>query len=115
MDIDSAEFAVDEAMKSGARFADARVEKTVYNGFLMKNGVPQVSAFEDAVGLGIRVFIGRTLGFAATNDISPKGMKKAVDAAIRDARNAAFIGNDVSLTMEKTSRAKYRVDEKKKA
>ncbi|MBI3033960.1 TldD/PmbA family protein [Candidatus Woesearchaeota archaeon] len=112
VDFDSAEFALESALKQGAKFADIRLERSVYNGFLLKNGIPEVSAFDDSTGMGIRVFINRTVGFSATNNLSRDGIRNAVNWAIKDAKSCSRLKNSISLTKAKPHIDKYKVVQK---
>ena len=40
MDLDIAEFAVEQALSLGAKYADVRLETTRTNEFILKNGIP---------------------------------------------------------------------------
>ena len=66
MDLDLAHFALDEALKLGATYADVRLETTNANGFILKNGVPQMAGFDRMHGIGIRVRADGCFGFAST-------------------------------------------------
>lgn len=114
LDFDSSEYALSLAMKAGADFADARLERNVSNSFLLKNGVAEVSSFDDSRGIGVRVLVQNTLGFACTNDLSKKGVSKIVEYAIRDAKACARIKNNVRLAGSKPFKASYEVRQKKK-
>src|SRR3989338_5094135 len=111
-DFDLAEFAVERALRKGAKFADARLENDSFNSFLLKNGVAEVSGFEDSSGLGVRVLVDRTAGFAATNNLSREGVKAAVDAAVRDAKRCSKLDNGIVLCRGEPNRAKYEVKQK---
>ncbi len=111
-DFDLAEFAVGRALKQGAKFADARLENDSFNSFLLKNGVAEVSGFEDSSGLGVRVLVDRTAGFAATNNLSRASVKAAVDAAIRDAKRCSKLDNGIVLCRGEPNSAKYEVRQK---
>ncbi|MBI4438518.1 TldD/PmbA family protein [Candidatus Woesearchaeota archaeon] len=113
LDSDLAEFAVDYSMKLGARFADARLERGVYNSFLLKNGVAQVSSFEEVSGIGVRVLVRSTLGFAATNVLGRQGVREAVKSAVRDAGRCSGLRNGVRLSKCRAVRSRYEVRERK--
>ncbi|MBI2133230.1 TldD/PmbA family protein [Candidatus Woesearchaeota archaeon] len=109
---DLADYAIELASRKGAAFADARYEKKLYNGFLLKNGIVQSSAFEEFEGIGVRVNINGTVGFACTNTLSRIGIKKAVEFAIRDSKAISGLNNGVFLRKSSPAISKYSVKEK---
>ncbi len=112
LNIDSAELAIKTAVSLGAKFADVRLEKKIYNGFLLKNGVVQASSFDENYGLGVRVLINGTLGFSSTNDLSVHGVKNAVSFAIKDAKSFSRMNNGIDLLGSKSYLKDYSVKEK---
>ncbi len=110
--IDSAELALKTAIGLGSKFADVRLEKKLYNGFLLKNGVVQASSFDETAGIGIRVLVNGTVGFSATNDLSAKGIKNAVSFAVRDAKSLSRMDNNVSLWKSQAHYDDYSIKEK---
>lgn len=114
LDLDLATFAVDYARKIGASYADARLESTAVNGFVLKNGVPQVSGFDIVQGIGVRIVMNRTLGFASTNDISREKIREIVEKAAKLTAAASRIGEKVRLSDEGAEVASYEVKQKVK-
>ncbi len=114
IDFDAADSALRYAMMQGVKFADVRLEQSTSTGFLMKNGVVQISSFEDLSGIGIRVLINGTAGFAGTDDLSREGLKRVVSAAVKDAKACSRIDNRVKLSKAEAYEAKYEVRQKEK-
>ncbi|MBI2145244.1 TldD/PmbA family protein [Candidatus Woesearchaeota archaeon] len=114
LDLDLAHFAIDYARKVGASYADARLEATVVNGFVLKNGVPQVAGFDRVSGLGLRVVIKGTLGFASTNILSRENLKRVVERAVKVTSAASSIGEKVRFSPEGAAVASYDVKQKVK-
>lgn len=114
LDLDLAQFAVDFARETGATYADARLESTVANGFVLKNGVPQVSGFDRVSGIGVRVVVNGSLGFACTNDLSKSNVRRVVEKAAKITQAASSIGEKARLAPEKTEVASYMVRQKEK-
>ncbi len=112
LDLDLASFAVDYARKIGSSYADARLESTALNGFVLKNGVPQIAGFDRVVGIGIRIVMNNTLGFASTNDTSRKNIKETVDKAAKLTAAASKIGEKVKFSPAPAGIANYKVSEK---
>ncbi|MBI2143325.1 TldD/PmbA family protein [Candidatus Woesearchaeota archaeon] len=114
LDLDLALFAIEYARKIGASYADARLEATAVNGFVLKNGVPQVAGFDRVQGIGVRVIIDSTLGFASTNNISRENIKRVVEKAAKLTTAASRIGEKVKLSDAEAEVAGYEVKQKVK-
>jgi TldD protein len=112
IDLDLAEFVIDYAKKIGASYADARLESTAANGFVLKNGIPQISGFDRAKGIGVRVVIKGTLGFASTNDLSKESVKRVVEKAAKLTGYASKIGEKVKFSDVEAHVANYKVKQK---
>ncbi len=114
LDLDLATFAVDYARKIGASYADARLESSAVNGFVLKNGVPQMSGFDTVQGIGVRVVMNRTLGFASTNNISREKIREVVEKAVKLTAAASRIGEKIVMSEAKPETASYEVRQKVK-
>jgi TldD protein len=84
-----AEEAVSKALSAGASYAEARVQNTRGRQYILKNGEPQPSFFAEGYGIGIRVISRGALGFAATNDMSPKVVDGLAQTAVKLAKASA--------------------------
>lgn len=112
LDLDLALFAIDYARKIGASYADARLESTAVNGFVLKNGVPQVAGFDRVQGIGVRIVMNSTLGFASTNNISRESIKSIVEKAAKLTAAASKIGEKIKMSEAKPEVASYEVKQK---
>jgi TldD protein len=83
-----ADYAIKFAKELGADYAEARVENTAGNSFLFKNGVLEGSEFGEGTGLGVRLLINNTIGFATTNILTEESVKSAVKKALELAKSA---------------------------
>ncbi len=113
MNLDLAHFAIDYAQAQGASYADARMESTKTNDFILKNGVPQMAGFDRVQGLSVRVSVNRCFGFSSTNVLSKESIKAAVDRAIKVSRAASKISEPAIMTEEDVHEAQYEVAQKK--
>lgn len=84
-----AERALDAATRNGVTYADVRVEDAKERHVTTKSGRPGTVATYDTVGVGIRVLSDGRWGFAATDELSPKGLERAANLAIEIARSGA--------------------------
>ncbi len=112
MDLDLAEFAVNHALKLGAKYADARLEETSKNEFILKNGVPQMAGFDCVQGIGIRVNAGGCFGFACTNETEKEKIKEVVRKAFKLTSAACRIADSTAMSDEPVQAADYEVKQK---
>jgi len=83
---DLAEFIIDYAGKMGTEYAEARVQVDLRESLLLKNGVLETYAFEESRGVGIRVLVDGSLGFASTNQLKREEVKRALKQAFKVAK-----------------------------
>jgi TldD protein len=82
------DLAIKQALKLGANYAEARLENTAGNSFLFKNGILEGSEFGEGTGLGVRLLINNTIGFATTNILTEDSIKSAVKKALELAKSS---------------------------
>src|SRR6476661_3746506 len=105
---DLAERALEAAMRSGVTYADVRVEQARERHISTKNAKPGNVATYDSMGVGIRVIANGCWGFAATDEISPKGLERAANLAIEIARSGAIAKkHDVVLAPEEAYQCEW--------
>lgn len=77
---------IEKALKiaeySGASYAEARLTEITTEIIEAEDGYIKVVSRDTTKGLGIRVFLGNSSGFAATTDLSEDSIRSAVKAAI---------------------------------
>ena len=78
-----ADLAVDEARKAGATYAEARAERGGSESYLLKNGNPEISDRSVYDGISVRVLARGALGFASTNDLSPRSVREIARRAVK--------------------------------
>lgn len=106
---------IDEGSSAGASYVEVRYQNDYGISVSMRNGkVLGVGSFREE-GVGIRVLVNGSLGFAATNDLSREGLSKALENAISRARSVAQLRkNPIQFTEERVGRASYEVVPKMK-
>ena len=82
MDEDFADYALQEAL-TGAQWAEVRLESSVDNALLWKNGVLENVAFGEQEGLSVRVLVDGALGFAATNIVDRVHVRRVAREAVK--------------------------------
>lgn len=83
------EFAIDSARSMGAEYAEARLQMDFRESIIMKNSVLEASAFEEQMGLGVRVLIDGSLGFASINTLRKRNVEEALKRAFKMAKSAS--------------------------
>ena len=105
--LDLASYAVSVAERLGAKYAEARVEKTRRITLIMKNGSFEPEIIDEDYGIGIRV-LNKGLAFASTNQLTRQKIKEMVKRAIRYASKSS----PVQFSEEKPIKAEERVKDK---
>jgi TldD protein len=72
---DLAQIAIEAALKTGAQFADVRIENTATTIIELNDGVSKQSISSRLKGAGIRAFIDGAWAFAQTTDLTNQGMR----------------------------------------
>ena len=113
MDIDIANFALNYAAGKTVEYAEVRAHSEKGEGLTMKNGV--LDAYASAVDSGfcVRILADGGIGFASTNKWTKKEAKSVVEIAYKFAKMAKR-KNKIVFAEEKSVKANWKVDEKKK-
>jgi TldD protein len=85
------EFAIDSAGDMGVEYAEARLQMDFRESIIMKNGILEASAFEEQRGLGVRVLVDGSLGFASTNVLRRRNVEEALRKAFNMAKSASKV------------------------
>lgn len=85
--MDLAERAIIDALKSGAGYADVRLEKSIWETIVVKDGKVERAKSGEICGLGLRVLL-KTWGFASCTDLNNRSLRKTVAAAVSMAKSA---------------------------
>ena len=97
------EFCVDYALKLNAQYAEARFQSDISESIILKNGVPEATIFTEERGISIRTIINGSIGFASTDRLTRKNLKRTVERCVKLAEASA------RSLKEKTSMAKSRM------
>ena len=90
--MDSAQAAVESALKAGADYADARVNRLSREQFTLKNGALEGADAPEDFGVGVRVLVDGSWGFAA----APSGAREVHEVAPGLVRRACKAARDVA-------------------
>jgi len=109
---DIAKFCIDFLEKNNCEYAEVRIEERDSNGFILKNGIPELSGFDFIKGMGVRFLLNKTLGFVSLNDFSKENIKENLKRAIKITKNSSKFNNNVSLSNENSCFKNYKVMQK---
>lgn len=97
-----ADIALNTAKSLGATYADVRIGRYLNQFVITREKKVQNIINTESFGVGIRVIVNGTWGFAASNSVTPDGMKKTAErAAVIAKANSKFQKEPVKLAPEK--------------
>ncbi|RLI71367.1 TldD/PmbA family protein [Candidatus Heimdallarchaeota archaeon] len=102
-----ADFAIDFATKQGAKYAEARFEETMAEGYTTRNGVMIGGGKKNFAGIGMRVLTKEGMGFCSTAKLDKDEIKKAIKIAVKMAR-ASRRKEPIKFSEEKAVQAKWQ-------
>jgi TldD protein len=93
-----ADIALNTAKKLGATYTDVRIGRYLNQFVTTRERKVQGVVNTESFGVGIRVIANGTWGFAASNDVTPEGMRKTAERAVVIAKaNSKFQKEPVKL------------------
>ncbi len=93
-----ADAALSVARSSGATYTDVRIGRYLNQFITTRENKVQNIVNTESFGVGIRVIVNGTWGFASTNDVTTEGIKKATNQAVAIAKaNSKFQTDPVKL------------------
>lgn len=114
MSEDFGRFALKEAEKNGASYADIRISEILNENLTAKNGEPETISYLQVRGFGIRVIVDGAWGFAGSVDMTREEIKRCVEKAVSIAKASAMLKKrEVVLAKEKVYCEKYATSFKK--
>ena len=86
-----ADWAFDTAVLRGAQYADTRIVETRSRNVTTKNGKVGMASSSESLGMGIRVLVNGSWGFASTNDLSRESIDRTAAQAVKIAMASATV------------------------
>jgi TldD protein len=86
-----ADWALDTAAQRGASYADARIVDDRQRALATKNGKVGHAASAESLGIGVRVLVDDSWGFASTDDLGRKAVERTAAQAAEIARASARV------------------------
>lgn len=105
---DALQRCVDEALRLGARYAEARFHCHFNANIIVRNG--ELIGYGEALseGVGVRVLVEGALGFAATNSLEWSSLQETVERAVKLARaHSKLMKRWVEFADARVGKAKY--------
>ena len=81
--------ALDLAAVKGASYCDVRLVETNQERFVVRNGVVDTISNDESLGVGVRVLVNGSWGFASTNIATPAEVDRATGLAVEIAAASA--------------------------
>ncbi len=100
---DLADIVVRKGLQLGASYVEARIQSDIENTYSLKNGVPDTFQLSRTVGIGVRILVNGTLGFASTDKLTKDSVYDVVKLAYNMAHSSShLVKRPVRLSPEKT-------------
>ena len=100
--------ALDLASGKGASYCDVRLVETNQERFVVRTGVVDTLSTDGSLGIGVRVVVSGSWGFASTNIVSPSEVDRITDLAVEIAKaSSGYSNGPVSLGPPVTSQGVY--------
>ncbi len=103
------EWLIDFLLAEGAGYAELRLQRDIDFGVVMKNGTPEPPEYRESYGAGIRVLVGGSMAFSATNIMTRDALREAGARAVKAARGAARIAKATALSREEVNQCSWNV------
>ncbi|MEV5842367.1 TldD/PmbA family protein [Streptomyces sp. NPDC051985] len=96
-----AAIALQRATELGAGHADVRIARTKWGQMTVRDGRLEANSDTESLGLGVRVIVDGTWGFATSNQLGPEGARGCAERAVAAARQTrAVVGRRVEIAPE---------------
>jgi len=105
------EFALNYAERLGSTYVEVRCRRDVSNTITMKNGEVQFSGFLREFGVGVRLIVNGSLGFASTNVLNRKSIINILSSASSMAKASAS-SKPIRFSNETVATDKWEVKQK---
>src|SRR3989338_599061 len=107
-----ADLIIRTAKNKGASYAEARLESTKSSGFVLKNGIAQVSGYDITKGIAVRLISNGSMAFGSTNILSKSSVTKLVESVIKSAKTSAPAAFKTEFSDENSEKDEYEVKQK---
>lgn len=109
---DLADFSVEYLQKKGAEYAEARLESNETSRFVLNDGNPESSSFDDYSGIGVRFSVNKNIGFVSINNLEKDKIRGLLDKSFRLTERSSKIADKIDFAESKTSNSKCKINQK---
>src|SRR5258707_9410117 len=103
-----ADWALNPPMRRGAGYADARLVDARQRALATKNGKVGHAASAESLGIGVRVLVSDSWGFAATDELGREAVERTAAQAVEIARASSRVKeHPVRLAPEPAAKVKW--------
>ncbi len=88
------------ALRHGGTFADVFCERRRVSAYRLQDGVIHEASTTRTIGVGVRVLVGESAGYAYSDDLEPEALLRAADAAALIARSTSTRATPAVLRVE---------------
>ncbi|MEM0075708.1 MAG: TldD/PmbA family protein [Conexivisphaerales archaeon] len=114
-DEDLAEYALSEALKQGATYAEARLQVNTDKEASLKNGEVEPLGYGESLGIGMRVMYGKGMAFGATNRLQKDSVIDLARTLVKNAKSASkYFKEKLKMSEEDSFIAKWGAVEEQK-
>ncbi|MHA2024789.1 MAG: TldD/PmbA family protein [Candidatus Thorarchaeota archaeon] len=85
---DLAEYCIEFGTKLGGKYVEARYVKEISSGLTYRNSQPVSGGFTPSEGIGVRILVEGSMGFASFDRLEKEKAEESISAAYRMAKNA---------------------------
>lgn len=109
---DLADFSVEYLQKKGAEYAESRLETNETSMFVLNDGNPEISSFDDYSGIGVRFSVNKNMGFVSINNLEKNKIRNLLDKSFRLTERSSRIADKIDFAESKTSKSKCKIHQK---
>jgi TldD protein len=111
---DLADFSIEFLQKKGVDYAEARLENHSSTGIILKDSNPEITGFDQSLGLGIRFLIKNNLGFVSINNLTKEKIKEQLERSVSITQRASRISEKITFSEETPIKKTHEVTQKQK-
>jgi TldD protein len=109
---DLADFSIEYLQKKGAEYAEARLETNETSRFILNDGNPEISSFDDYSGIGVRFSVNKNIGFVSINNLEKNKIRNLLDKSFRLTERSARIADKIDFAEAKAYTSKCKIHQK---
>jgi len=109
---DLADFSIEYLQKKGAQYVEARLETHETSSFVLNDGNPEGSSFNDYSGMGVRFSVNKNMGFVSINNLEKSKIKNLLARSFLLTQRSSRIADKIDFAESKASKSKCKINQK---